>query len=342
MADKKVPPSTGQHDLQAYYLDLGDGTHGLVIVDRNYVWNTVSGEWEKMTQPGGGGGEGVDPVGLKNVAQDAINPATEDTLATLLTEAVFTGRVGEVQASPTANTVLDRLKVLATLLNGGLPAALTAGGGLKTGLVDALPAGANNIGDVDVVSSALPTGAATSAKQDTEIAALQLIDDLRNALATVATDKLRVSEVDPLPAGTNNIGDVDVLTLPSLPAGANNIGDVDVLTLPSLPAGSNNIGGVDVLTLPQPTSPTTPTSGVKTVTTADTRVQLDNVACKAVSIKAHAANTGIIYLGNVAVAAANGFRLAAGESVDIAIDNVNRLYIDASVNGEGVSYLAVN
>jgi len=34
----------------------------------------------------------------------------------------------------------------------------------------ALPAGTNNIGDVDVASSALPTGAATSAKQDTLIA----------------------------------------------------------------------------------------------------------------------------------------------------------------------------
>jgi hypothetical protein len=31
-----------------------------------------------------------------------------------------------------------------------------------------------------------------------------------------------------LAAGTNNIGDVDVLTLPSLPAGVNNIGDVDI------------------------------------------------------------------------------------------------------------------
>jgi hypothetical protein len=68
-----------------------------------------------------------------------------------------------------------------------------------------------------------------------------------------------------LAAGTNNIGDVDVLTLPALPAGTNNIGDVDiasiaagdnnignvdVVTLPALPAGTNNIGDVDVLTLP--------------------------------------------------------------------------------------------
>jgi hypothetical protein len=42
-----------------------------------------------------------------------------------------------------------------------------------------------------------------------------------------------------LPAGTNNIGDVDVLTLPALPTGTNNIGDVDVLTVPADPFGAN-------------------------------------------------------------------------------------------------------
>lgn len=57
---------------------------------------------------------------------------------------------------------------------------ITVGRRLKTSTtIDAaLPAGTNNIGDVDVLSSALPTGAATSAKQDTEITALQLIDDI--------------------------------------------------------------------------------------------------------------------------------------------------------------------
>jgi hypothetical protein len=48
--------------------------------------------------------------------------------------------------------------------------------------------------------------------------------------------------------GTNN----DV----ALAAGTNNIGDVDVLTLPALPAGTNNIGDVDVLTIPAPLSTT--------------------------------------------------------------------------------------
>jgi len=54
----------------------------------------------------------------------------------------------------------------------------------------------------DVLTSGLPTGAATSANQTTEITSLQKIDDLQNALASVATDKMRVSVVDSaLPTG---------------------------------------------------------------------------------------------------------------------------------------------
>ena len=66
---------------------------------------------------------------------------------------------------------------------------------------------------------------------------------------------MQVDVVASLPAGTNaigklaansgvDIGDVDVLSLPSLPAGTNNIGDVDIAS--ALPAGTNTIGKVDV------------------------------------------------------------------------------------------------
>lgn len=86
---------------------------------------------------------------------------------------------------------------------------------------------------VDIVSSALPSGASTLAEQQsqtTELTAIktavQLIDNI------VSGSEAQVDIVAPLPAGTNNIGDVDVLSLPSIPAGTNNIGDVDVLTLP--------------------------------------------------------------------------------------------------------------
>ncbi len=73
--------------------------------------------------------------------------------------------------------------------------------------------------------------------------------DTANEVDDASAKRLPVKVGDALPAGTNNIGDVDVLTLPALPAGTNNIGDVDVLTLPALPAGTNNIGDVDVLTI---------------------------------------------------------------------------------------------
>lgn len=45
---------------------------------------------------------------------------------------------------------------------------------------------------VDVVTSGLPSGGATAANQATMITALQLIDDLRNALNSIATDELDV------------------------------------------------------------------------------------------------------------------------------------------------------
>jgi hypothetical protein len=50
---------------------------------------------------------------------------------------------------------------------------------------------------------------------------------LKNALSSVGADKVRVSVIDSLPAGTNKIGSVDVDSLPSLPAGTNKIGGVD-------------------------------------------------------------------------------------------------------------------
>ena len=61
-----------------------------------------------------------------------------------------------------------------------------------------------------------------------------------------ASNAVLVAQTGELPAGTQNIGDVDVA---SIAAGDNNIGNVDVLTLPALPAGSNNIGDVDVLSI---------------------------------------------------------------------------------------------
>ena len=72
------------------------------------------------------------------------------------------------------------------------------------------------------------------------------------------------------------------------------------------------------------------------------RVQLNaGLACVMVSVAAKPANTGNIFLGNVGVTSANGRILAPGEAIDLAVDNLSRLYIDAAVAGEGISYLAL-
>ena len=117
-------------------------------------------------------------------------------------------------------------------------------------------------------SSALPTGAATEAKQDVIETTLNSIEGDTSSLAgAVSGTEVQVDVVASLPAGTNNIGDVDIAS--ALPAGTNSIGtvilgagtaaigklsansgvdigDVDVTSLPALPAGSNTIGKVDV------------------------------------------------------------------------------------------------
>jgi hypothetical protein len=82
--------------------------------------------------------------------------------------------------------------------------------------------------------------------------------------------------------------------------------------------------------------------GHKTVTTAGTPVQLTSTDFRAyvVTIKALAANTGDIYIGDGNVSNLNGFVLDAGEEVTIFVDNVDTdVYVDSSVNGEGVSFI---
>lgn len=91
------------------------------------------------------------------------------------------------------------------------------------------------------------------------------------------------------------------------------------------------------------TAPTTVLNGKTTVTTAGTRVTLAaSTTAKSVTIKALAANTGTIYIGNSTVAASNGFQLAASDSITLDIANLNTVNIDSSVNGEGVTYAGIN
>lgn len=78
---------------------------------------------------------------------------------------------------------------------------------------------------VDIVTSALPTGAATSANQTTANSSLSAIETSVGLLDNaVSGNELQVDVIAALPAGTNNIGDVDIAS--AIPAGTNLIGDV--------------------------------------------------------------------------------------------------------------------
>jgi len=101
-------------------------------------------------------------------------------------------------------------------------------------------------------------------------------------------------------------------------------------------------GSLFVTVIASTTGSTTLLNGQVTVTTAGTRVQL-SVASVAlyngVIVRAKDTNTGYIYLGNSAVSSSTGMILLAGESTSVAVDNLNKLYIDSSVSGSDISYI---
>ena len=68
-----------------------------------------------------------------------------------------------------------------------------------------------------------------------DIPMTQIVATLSNSLSISTVDVQKI--IEQLPAGTNRIGDVGIVSMP----------DVNVVSLPSLPAGNNNIGDVDVV-----------------------------------------------------------------------------------------------
>lgn len=81
---------------------------------------------------------------------------------------------------------------------------------------------------------------------------------------------------------------------------------------------------------------------LKNVVTSGVRVRLDDITCKEVTVIARKNNTGSIYIGGKDVSSTNfGVELHANESFTFIISNSNMIYIDASINGEGVSYVTI-
>lgn len=107
--------------------------------------------------------------------------------------------------------------------------------------------------------------------------------------------------------------------------------------------------GAEAAATPPPLhSPNKPNviTGQKDVTAAGSPEQLDDLAIPdgfGVTIIAKTGNTGYIYLGATeADCASSSSRfdgLSAGLAVSLKIENLNKVWVDASVNGEGVSWI---
>lgn len=78
------------------------------------------------------------------------------------------------------------------------------------------------------------------------------------------------------------------------------------------------------------------------VPNAGTRVQLPNQKCKEVTVIAKRTNTGSIFVGGDDVSKENyGVELLANDSFTFVVPNANLIWIDASVSGEGITYVVV-
>jgi len=87
-------------------------------------------------------------------------------------------------------------------------------------------------------------------------------------------------------------------------------------------------------------------TGQQNVTTSGTPVQLTDLVIPAgilILIKAKNGNTGTVTIGNSSANALNTgiafFALAAGQSVLLQLQNLNRIWIDSTVSGNGIEYL---
>lgn len=255
----------------------GDVTNGLdVDVTRVSGTVTISGT---VTANAGTGTQAVDQADTATADYDTGAGTVNQTMIGLALPAsggpVAGGTASApVRVDPTGTTTQPVSDAGGSLtvdgsvsITGALPAGANNIGDVDVLTLPALPAGTNNIGDVDVLSLPAATVAGATAKTadldsgaGTDTVTLFGVAVAASGGAVAVTGDtgngldVDVTRLPALAAGTNNIGDVDVLTLPagtvagaaSLPAGTNNIGDVDVLSLPAIPAGGNNIGDVDI------------------------------------------------------------------------------------------------
>lgn len=160
---------------------------------------------------------------LQNIVTNTSDNATETTLSALDAKVVAVDTTGKATEAK-QDSIITQVTTIATNTSDNATETTLSALNAKVVAVDtsavtistALPAGTNNIGDIDVVSSVLPTGAATSANQATSIASLSAIEsdisDLNDRLAgnlvPETFDHIAITYV----AAGNGLGEIETVT----------------------------------------------------------------------------------------------------------------------------------
>jgi len=105
----------------------------------------------------------------------------------------------------------------------------------------------------------------------------------------------------------------------------------------TLVAGATiDIGDVEI------TGHSTIASGQNDTVGTSAEVLTSSTPCKHVDLMASVANTGIIYVGGSGVTAATGIALYSGDVYSLDIDNLNDIYVMATVDGENIQFTYYN
>jgi len=215
---------------------------------------------------------------------------------------------------------------------------ITAGDNANNALRVNVVAGAAAGGTSSSFGAAFPaTGTAAGWNDGTNMQGARVFDiDTGGGTIYVAGVNLRRSASG---AATELIGQQTMTN--SLPVTlASDESTINVTVATALPTGTNAIGrvGHDITGIGH---------GVTTVTTAGTDVALaGSTAAKIVTIQAQTDNTGFIAVGatgvDATIATGTGVLLGPGEAYTLNVDNLADVFIDSTVNGEGVRYTYQN
>lgn len=78
-------------------------------------------------------------------------------------------------------------------------------------------------------------------------------------------------------------------------------------------------------------------------TVGTSAVQMGNLECGSVLLKAPSTNTDKVYIGNSsAVTTSTGFVLAAGDAIEIGVGNLNKIFAIAGAASQKLHYIAIN